>query len=235
MDFASPVTRYQLAEIGALLAEPARAAILLALTDGGARPASELALLARVAPATASAHLRKLVEGGLLEVLAQGRHRYYRLASDDVAHMLETLVVARSASVQTARGPCVAPALARARTCYRHLAGRLGVDLFERLRTLDGLRLDADSIRLSPHGVGLLRDAGLLENEAATEHLRGRSCLDWTERRFHLAGPLGCHLTRRLFEMRWLRRASDARTLELGVNGRSGLRVLGLEWRRPGA
>lgn len=228
-----PVTRFQLAELGSLLADPARAAILLSLLDGSARPATELALLAAVAPATASAHLRKLEEGGLLAVLRQGRHRYYRLADEDIAHMLEALTFARSSPQTVQRVAQTAPELARARTCYQHLAGRLGVALFERLRLADGLLLENDSVRLSPRGSRLLAAAGLVADGDAAERLLGRSCLDWTERRFHLAGPLGCHLTRRLFDLHWLRRSGRSRALMLGPRGHDGLQALGLAWDAP--
>lgn len=235
MSASAPVNRFQLAEVGALLADPARAGVLLALLDGSSRPATELALLAGVAPATASVHLRKLVDGGLLAVLEQGRHRYYRLAGDEVAHLLETLAFARSSPRQNARIAQVDPALARARSCYRHLAGRLGVALFERLNVRGGLVIDADSVRLARAGSGLLRAAGLIDGDDGSERLRGRACLDWSERRFHLAGPLGSHLLQRLLQLRWLRRVDDARTLDLGAHGRAGLRALGIDWTRLAA
>lgn len=230
---ASPLTRFQLAEIGGLIADPTRASILLALIDGSARPATELAVLAGVSASTMSEHLRKLDEGGLLSVLAQGRHRYYRLADDEVAHLLETLVALRSAPSQAARVARVQPALAHARTCYGHLAGRLGVALFDSLRTQQGLLLDADSLRLAPTASQRLREAGLLDADEDLAHLRGRNCLDWTERRFHLAGALGRELTQRLLDRRWLRRVEGSRQLAVSAAGRSGLRVLGIDAARP--
>ncbi len=235
MNATAPVTRFQLAEIAALLADPSRAGVLLALLDGSTRPATELALLVGIAPATASVHLRKLVDGGLLAVLEQGRHRYYRLADDEVAHLLEALAFARSSPRQTARIAQADPALALARSCYRHLAGRLGVALFERLNAHGGLVLDVDSVRLHRAGFDLLHDAGLIEAGNDVTRLRGRACLDWTERRFHLAGPLGCHLLQRLLDLRWLRHGNDARTLALGKHGRAGLRALGIDWHRLAA
>jgi DNA-binding transcriptional ArsR family regulator len=228
MPTAAPVTRFQLAEIGSLLADPARAAMLLALMDGSARPAGELAAVADIAASTASEHLRRLCEGGLLTALAQGRHRYYRLADEEVAHLLETLVTARSAP-SPARSQRVPTALAFARTCYRHLAGRLGVSLFDGLRAQGGLMLDADSVRLTAPGTLRLREAGLLDDGEDIDHLSGRACLDWTERRFHLAGPLGCELTRRLIERRWLRRSERERTLALGDAGIGGWHALGVD------
>lgn len=228
---SAPTTRHRLAEIGALLAEPARAGILLALMDGSARPAGELGELAAVAPATASAHLRKLVEGGLLEVHAQGRHRYYRLAGEEVAHLLETLALADARPL--AAIPLRAdPALRRARTCYQHLAGQFGVALFERLRSRRALVLESDALRLSPRGASWLHEIGLLEDDDAIASLPGRSCVDWTERRFHLAGPLGTQFARRLFDVGWLKRRRDSRALTLGPAGRDGLRELGIDWDR---
>ncbi len=226
---SAPVTRYQLAEIGALLADPSRAAILLALMDGSARPAGELGLLAGIAPATASAHLRKLCDGGLLGVVAQGRHRYYRLAGEDIAHLVETLALTR-ARPSRAVASAADPAMMRARTCYQHLAGRLGVAFFERLRNQRGLILTADAVRLSRRGHKFLTDSGLILVDDTIETLPGRGCLDWTERRFHLAGPLGTHLTRRLFDAGWLRRREDTRALGITPRGHAGLSALGLDW-----
>ncbi|MGN6521429.1 MAG: ArsR/SmtB family transcription factor [Dokdonella sp.] len=232
MSAAAPTSRHRLAEIGALLAEPARAGILLALIDGSARPAGELAALAGVAPATASAHLQRLVTGGLLAVHAQGRHRYFRLAGEDVAHLVETLVLAGArAPVPATSAPAETP-LRRARTCYRHLAGRLGVALFERLRERDALELGDDAIRLTPRGAQWLREAGLFEPGDDGLALAGQSCVDWTERRFHLAGPLGNRLAQQLFERGWLRQRRDSRALALGARGDAGLRALGIDWMR---
>jgi DNA-binding transcriptional ArsR family regulator len=230
---SAPTTRHRLAEIGGLIADPARAGILLALMDGSARPAGELGELAGVGAATASVHLSKLVEGGLLTVHAQGRHRYFHLADEDVAHLIESLALA------SARAPAghasVAAAdrsLRRARTCYRHLAGQVGVAVFERLRERDALQLDSDALHLSPAGAEWLQAIGLIGANDPVATLPGRSCIDWTERRFHLAGPLGTQLTQRLFDAGWLRRRRDTRALALGTKGRDGLRELGIDWDR---
>lgn len=224
-----PINRYQLAEFGALLAEPARAAILLALLDSRARPAGELATLAGVGAATASAHLRKLSEAGLLSVKEQGRHRYYRLADENVAHWLETCALASPRIARRTLPPIADAGFTRARTCYQHLAGRLGVGLFERLRKVSGLDLDSDAVRLNRKGERLLIDSGVLADAIDTTHRNGRTCVDWTERRFHLSGPLGTLLARRLIENGWLRRRSDTRALVISAAGRRGLSRLGIE------
>ncbi len=225
----APVTPYQLAEFGRALAEPARAAILLALIDDRARPAGELAQIAQVTAATASAHLRQLCDVGLLAVHAQGRHRYYRLAGEDVAHLVETLALA-GARVAPRAPARVDIAFVRARTCYHHLAGRMGVALFERLRAEDGLALASDSIRLNANGAAWLCRAGLEDHDAGLLQLRGRTCVDWTERRLHVSGPLGTHLAARLIERDWLRPQRGSRALNIGPRGREGLRALGIEW-----
>ncbi|MEO5559925.1 MAG: metalloregulator ArsR/SmtB family transcription factor [Dokdonella sp.] len=229
---SAPTTRHRLAELGALLAEPARAGILLALMDGSSRPAGELGEIVGVAPATASVHLRKLVEGSLLVVQAQGRHRYYRLAGEDVAHLVETLALTGARPLAAVPATRADPLLRRARTCYQHLAGQLGVALFERLRQRKALLIDTDALRLSPSGARWLHEIGLLDAFDTIAQLPGRSCIDWTERRFHLAGPLGTQLARRLIDAGWLRRRRDSRALMLGSLGRNGLRELGIDWDR---
>lgn len=218
-------SRYQLAEIGGLLADPSRAAILLALTDGRARPAGELARLAGIAPSTASAHLGRLVEGGLLQVLNQGRHRYFQVAGDHVCAMLEVLPLAQPRPRKLA--PSERP-LAFARTCYRHLAGYLGVALYRQLREQGWIELGDQAVRLSEDGRDALRAHGLLPDGAGPPGPPGRSCLDWTERRLHLGGPLGVAITDRLLQRDWLRRHERSRALVLTPPGRAGLRRLGI-------
>lgn len=224
-----PVTRHQLAEFGALLAEPARAAIVLALLDSRARPAGELATIAGVAAATASAHLKRLADAGLLSVVGQGRHRYYRLADEDVAHWIETLMLAAPRRIK--ERSIADRDLAAARTCYKHLAGKLGVALFDRLRGAHALDLGSDAVRLNRNGESLLRESGLIvEGDAAVLGLDGRTCVDWTERRFHLSGPLGTLLARRMLDERWLLRRNGTRAVGISARGREGLRALGVDW-----
>jgi DNA-binding transcriptional ArsR family regulator len=228
MTEASPLNRYQLAELGALLAESARAAILLALMDGTMRPAGELARIAGVSAATASAHLKRLLDGGLLGLHEQGRHRYFRLANDDVAAWLEAMALphaARTAPMAAARDP----ALCRARTCYRHLAGQLGVALCEAWLERGWLHAGGDGMSLNPDAADALVQAGWQATSTQQLlHLRGRSCLDWTERRLHLGGPLGVAMTSAMLDAGWLRRIQRNRALLPTQDGLRRLAELGV-------
>jgi DNA-binding transcriptional ArsR family regulator len=227
MPAAAPLNRYQLAELGALLAEPARAAMLLALMDGSARPAGELARAADVGAATASAHLKRLLEGGLLGVHVQGRHRYYRLADDEVAAWLESMALPRAPLPQ--RVVVADPALCRARTCYRHLAGQLGVAVCTAWLDRGWLQSNSDGLRLLPVAVdALLRTGWQSPTTERLLSLRGRSCLDWTERRLHVGGPLGVALTDAMLDAGWLRRASQGRALLPSTDGLRRLAELGV-------
>jgi DNA-binding transcriptional ArsR family regulator len=228
MTEVSPLNRYQLAELGSMLAEPARAAMLLALMDGTMRPAGELARVAGVSAATASAHLKRLLDGGLLGLHEQGRHRYFRLANDDVAAWLEAMALPhanRTASLAAARDP----ALCLARTCYRHLAGQLGVALCEAWLGRGWLHAGSDGMSLQPAATDALIGAGF---EATPTHqllrLRGRGCLDWTERRLHLGGPLGVAITVAMVDAGWLRRAHRNRALLPTPDGLRRLAKLGV-------
>ena len=228
MTDASPLSRYQLAELGSLIAEPARAAILLALIDGTARPAGELAKIAGVGAATASAHLKRLLDGGLLALHEQGRHRYFRLANDDVAAWLEAMALphaSRAAPITAVRDA----ALCRARTCYRHLAGQLGVALCDAWLERGWLQTHSEGLCLLPDAAGALVQAGW--QPAPTQQLlrlRGRGCLDWTERRLHLGGPLGVAITSAMIDAGWLRRAQRNRALLPTPDGLSRLAELGV-------
>src|SRR5262245_61789323 len=193
------ISRYRLAEIAALFGDPTRAGIVTALWDGRARPAGELARCAGVTPATASGHLSRLVEGGVLRVEPRGRHRYFRIAGPGVADALETLgqlLPPRATSLQ-ANG--VPEPLARARMCYDHVAGRLGVAITDALLARRLLRWREQAFVLPPSGrrwferMGV--DVGTLER-GRRPLMRG--CLDWTERREHLGGALGATLTTEL-------------------------------------
>lgn len=216
-----------LVRLGGLLAEPARARMLLSLMDGRQRPATELAQLAGVTPQTASAHLRLLLQGGALCVAPQGRHRYYRLASELWAETLESMAAMDLPGLPRPPQPPATP-LSRARLCYKHLAGRLGVAWAQALHERQWLHGAELHFALSPGGLAALRRQGLLGADEDPRRLSARPCLDWTERRHHLAGPLANLLTQRMLERRWLIRSRQARVLLPTLEGERGLRRLGV-------
>lgn len=217
-----------LAEIGALLGDLARAAMLEALSDGRALTAKELAFRARVSPQTASLHLRKLLEGNLLTVLQQGRHRYFRLSSPLIGQMLEAigLVAAVHAPPRhRARGPADA-SLGEARMCYDHLAGRLAVAIAEALVGRELLALQADGGEVTPAGLRFFGELGInLDQGRSRRRAFCRPCLDWTERRFHIGGSVGAAIANYCFDQRWMDRLSDSRAVVLTEAGRVGLRA----------
>jgi len=217
----------------ALIGDPVRAAMLLALYDGRALPATQLAWTAGVSPQAASNHLAKLAEGGLVVVTRQGRHRYYRLAGPDVAQALEAL--SRLTPTLKALDAPLSPKARRlreARTCYDHLAGRLGVALADALER-EGLIAaeEAERYRLTPAGEARLAGLGVdLSGVRPGPRGLARPCLDWTERRRHLAGPLAARLLTRFFELGWLERGQENRAAVLTSTGRAGLReAFGIE------
>jgi len=226
------------AEIGALLGDAGRVNMIAGLLDGRALTARELAALAGVTPQTASGHLAKLGAAGLIVVERQGRHRYHRLASAEVARMVEAMmnVAQRETTPRTVRvGPRDA-ALREARTCYDHLAGRLGVGLADSLQTRGYLILDDDGGAVSPAGRVFLTEFGLdLDQLAGGRRAFCRPCLDWSERRPHLAGALGGALMARLFDLGWIRRVGGTRAVAVSVSGESGLHQhFGLRHAREG-
>ncbi len=221
---------YALADVAALVGEPTRAAILLALLDGRALPAGELAREAGLSAAATSLHLAKLRQGGLVVVHKEGRHRYYRLASGDVANALEALGV-----IATGRPPARAlsperAALRAARTCYDHLAGALAVALTEKMERERIVRADGErGYVVTPHGAGWLAEAMRIDPSAlAGRRAVAKRCLDWTERRPHLAGALGAAILEQIFAMRWATRIGDSRALRITTRGREGFSGLGL-------
>lgn len=214
-------TTYQIAELAAHVGEPARAAMLAALMDGRALTATELAGVAGITPQTASTHLARLTRARLLHVSRQGRHRYHRLATPEVARLLEG-VMQLAASRPLVVGPRDA-ALRTARTCYDHLAGWLGVAIADALVKAGAIELDDDAGLVTEAGLAFLRRAGLRGFPAGARPLC-RPCLDWSERRFHLAGKLGAALCRHALEQRWVRRLPDTRALEITTAGHVALR-----------
>lgn len=224
-----------LASLAALLAHPSRAGVCLALLDGRAWTAGELARHVGIAPSTASEHLGLLVGSGLLTEERQGRHRYLRLAGPETAQLVEDLAAAagRPAAPTSLRAVRAARDLAAARTCYDHLAGALGVALFDALvaRELIAVR---DGLTLTPAGRDWFADlAGPDEVRPRGRRPLLRTCLDWTERRSHLGGSLGAVLCEHLLARGWLTRSSSRhRAVSLTASGAEELdRRLGLDTR----
>jgi DNA-binding transcriptional ArsR family regulator len=215
----------KIAPVAALVADSTRSTILFALSDGRSLPACELALRAGVKAPTISYHLDKLIAGGLVDADRRGRHRYYRLASPSVVRLLEALaIVAPPAPARTFREGQAAKALRFARTCYDHLAGFLGVQIAESLVCRGCLVPAGSDYGLTSDGERLFADLGLDVAGAAAERRQfARACLDWSERRDHLAGALGAALLSRLLELQWIERMESSRAVRLTDAGRLGL------------
>lgn len=206
------------AEIADLVGDLARANILLALMDNRALTAKELAHAARVSPQTTSSHLVKLTNAKLLQVTQQGRHRYYRLASPLVAQMLEAVMVMAGDRLSSLRPLSKASEeLRAARSCYDHLAGRLGVAFAEALMARGFIILEPEGAQLTPCGMDFLNDELKLKIHSLprTRRIFCRPCLDWSERRYHLAGRLGALFLGFCLDRQWLERRSDSRALRV--------------------
>jgi DNA-binding transcriptional ArsR family regulator len=216
------------ATIASLVGDPARAGMLHALMDGRALTASELARAAGVTPQTASGHLTRMLEAGLLAVRKQGRHRYHRIASPSVARMMESIMLVAS-DLEAARPPLfVGPrdeALRAARTCYDHLAGRLGVGLADALVAGGHTVLSDDGGVVTDAGFALFDRVGIdIAPLLASRHKRSarilcRPCLDWSERRPHLAGAVGAALCTHGFAQGWIRRVKGSRAVTVTPMG----------------
>ena len=215
-----------IARIAGLIGEPARAEMLTALLDGRALTASELATAAGVTRQTASAHLARLREGRLLAMEAQGRHRYFRLADDEVAHALEALlgVAFRSRPTRLVTGPRE-PALRKARVCYDHLAGELGVLVYDSLEQRRLLQAREGAPLLTRQGEQFFQQMGIDIAELTRERRPlCRACLDWSMRRHHLAGTLGAAILKRCYEAGWARRVRNSRVVSFSAGGEKALR-----------
>lgn len=223
--------------VASALADRSRALIVAAVMDGRAYTAKELAYRARISAQTGSFHLQRLVDAGLLVRHAQGRHRYYRLASAEVAGAIEG-VMAISPSDHLRRLPARAGAEMRfARSCYDHLAGRLGVALAERLTEMGILLSHGGDFTLTPRGLHLARDIGLDPDRLARgKRPTVRQCVDWTERRVHFAGSFAHALLDHFLHDGWLARIGDSRALEVTAKGEALLEtVFGLDPRAVAA
>ena len=223
------------AEVAALAGDPTRAGMLQALMDGRALTASELARIAGVTPQTASGHLARLTTAGLLSVEQQGRHRYHRLASPAVAQMMESIMLVASRPEPTKRKLTIGPrdaALRAARTCYDHLAGRLGVALTDALVAGGQVELAKDGGLVTDAGMEHLRRLGIDVDPmvAHSASPRGRvlcrPCLDWSERRPHLAGAVGAALCSLSYANGWIRRLDGTRAVTVTPKGQHSYREL---------
>jgi DNA-binding transcriptional ArsR family regulator len=214
----SDITR--MASVAALLGDPARAHILVALLDGRALTAKELAFAAHVSPSTTSGHLARLTDAALLAVQKQGRHRYFQLASPLVGQMLESVMAVAGPELRPAGNWRGGEALRIARTCYDHLAGRLGVGLADALTEAGHVALTPDGGEVTEHGHVFLRDFGA--EPVAGKRVFCRPCLDWSERRPHIAGRLGAALATRCLELGWVERQRDSRAVSITAAGTSG-------------
>ncbi|MFH8294307.1 ArsR/SmtB family transcription factor [Streptomyces sp. NPDC018059] len=236
---ADSVIGPDLASLAGLLADRTRAAMCLAMLDGRAWTATELARLAGVAPSTATGHLHQLVAGGLLTQERRGRHRYLRLAGPDTAEMIESLAShapLRATPVRSLADAHRRRALAHARTCYDHLAGTVAVAITEAMTQRALLAWDFGP-SLTEAGRAWLRELGVDDHPAhGSRRAHVRTCLDWTERRPHLAGAVGAALFRHVLDHGWLTRKGTTRVITLTDTGRSALRErLGLTLQPPDA
>jgi len=216
------------AEIAALSGDPARASMLHALMDGRALTATELAMVANIAPQTASGHLTRMTAVGLLSVEKQGRHRYHRLATASIARMLESIMQVAAELAPSHRRMTVGPrdaALRKARTCYDHFAGRLGVTLADAMIADGHVELTSDAGILTDTGMAFLAGVGIdIEPMLARRTKRSgrvlcRPCLDWSERRPHLAGFLGAAICQHSLDMGWIGRLDGTRAVLITSKG----------------
>ena len=209
------------AAIAALVGDPTRGRMLIALMDGRALTATELALEGGVTASTASSHLARLTAARLVSIARQGRHRYFRIATPEVAAALEGLmhIAPRSAARHARPGPRD-EGLRRARVCYDHLAGEVAVRLLQRLQERRIVRGSGERMVLTASGESWCEDVGIdLAALRARRRPLCRPCLDWSERRTHLAGALGAALLDRLFALRYARRERDGRAVILSPRG----------------
>lgn len=202
--------------LAALIGDPARANMLMALMSGKALTASELALEAGVTAQTTSTHLAKLAQGGLVLARKQGRHKYFTLKSNDVSDILEHLMglAAKTGNTRIRTGP-KDPALRYARACYTHLAGEMGVRMYDTMVQKNLLTLQNDGLVLSPQGIEFIAKIGV----TAPKPLLGKPCLDWSARKNHLGGKLGSAIFSQFSSLGWIKQKPDSRIITFSQTG----------------
>lgn len=215
-----------MAEIGSLLGETSRATMLASMMDGRFHTASELAYMAAIKPQTASFHLAKLVEGKLVRVEKQGRHRYFQLAGEEIAQLLEAfLAISPPPEVRSLKQSSQMKLLQDARTCYDHLAGKLGVQLTESLLNTGFLKLEEKQFLITAEGAQFFTDFGLdLDDLKRKRRSFSHACLDWSERRYHLAGALGEGMLTHFLSLGWVTRVPSIRAIKVTEKGRVGFK-----------
>jgi DNA-binding transcriptional ArsR family regulator len=230
------VAAANMVEVAALVGDTARATILAALMGGQALTASELSVLAQISRSTVSEHLAKLVDARLIAVTTKRQFRYFRIASPLVARMLESIIAVAAIEVPSRyqpKSPADA-ALRRARTCYDHLAGQLGVAIADALIANGSLILADDGGEVTERGKTLLTSFGVdLTSRCSGSRIFCRPCLDWSERRYHVAGHIGAEIWRRCLELGWVTRQRDTRAVRITLIGVTGLRdTFGVDFDR---
>jgi DNA-binding transcriptional ArsR family regulator len=221
-----------IASIGAMLAVPARANILIALFDGRALTATELALAGGVTPQTTSSHLSKLVDAGLLRAEVHGRHHYYRLAGPEIASALEPLTLIVANRPVPARGRSrELEELRTARMCYDHLAGKLGVEIARAMQERRLIRSSSGNFELTGKGEKFCQSLDIdIASLQEQRRMFARECLDWSERKLHIGGALGAALSANFIERQWIVRARARRRVFVSETGGKAFRkLLGLD------
>lgn len=218
----------QFVSIAGLIAEPVRATMLWHLLDGRAYTAGELAIAADVSPQSASNHLSKLVQKGLLSIEKQGRHRYYKLARPEVAYVIESIANLLPQSISTPSSPYIKPTGVRyARTCYDHLAGKVGVLVTKSLIEQGLLTNEEKHYSLTMKGMDWFEALGIdIENLKRCKRSFAHRCLDWSEREHHLAGALGASLLNTMLDRDWMRRKKNSREIIITHAGREHIQKL---------
>ncbi|GGF69649.1 putative HTH-type transcriptional regulator YdfF [Paenibacillus albidus] len=213
------------AKVASLVSEPSRASMLTALMDGRHHPAGDLAYMAGVKPQTASFHLQKMAEAGVVSMHKQGRHRYYSIASPEIAQVLELLLtISPPMEIKSFRQSVQDQAMRSARTCYDHLAGAFGVQLTAALLQQGWIAENDSTYTVTEQGTGALEDFGIDLSQARRKRRAfAPRCLDWSERRYHLAGALGAAVLDNLLERGWVTRQPQTRAVKVTPAGVTGL------------
>lgn len=219
-------------DIASLIADSSRSIMLMSLL-GGQRTAGELAKIACIKPQTATFHLSKMVNAGIIEKTIYGRYSYFKLANEDVAKLLELLMkLSKSPKIKSLNQYIHSEALRNARLCYDHIAGNLGIKITESLLRLGYIQLENDIFHVTELGINKLSELEIVNNRVKDiEELRGIKCYDWSEKKYHIAGRLGKVITSGLIELGWIKQSPINREVEITEDGKLNLsKHLGIEF-----